>query len=416
MITKLITEKDGEKGLDEAARLLKDGELVAIPTETVYGLAANALDGNAVKNIFVAKGRPQDNPLIVHIAEIDEILPLVKNFDERARALAEAYWPGPLTMILPKSDIIPNEVCAGLDTVAIRMPSHPIAHEIIKKCGFPLAAPSANTSGKPSPTTAAHVMNDMDGKIAAVVDGGSCSVGVESTVVTLACPVPRVLRPGGVTPDQLRAVLGEVEIDKAVFKALESGEKVLSPGMKYKHYSPNAHVIIVKGDFDKFGFSLITIRNGNRALPDKYPMVYAEKLLYLKEGQYAPNHFHWYKTEDIINRGGGNALIRVYNSLPDEEIDYESNVTVHTDGRSYHVPAGTQIRLTPGESIHVQQRLYHDFSVEEGTGAVLLGEVSQCNDDNTDNRFNPPVGRFPKIEEDEPPYRLLCNEYPAAKD
>ena len=252
MITKLITEKDGEKGLDEAARLLKDGELVAIPTETVYGLAANALDGNAVKNIFVAKGRPQDNPLIVHIAEIDEILPLVKNFDERARALAEAYWPGPLTMILPKSDIIPNEVCAGLDTVAIRMPSHPIAHEIIKKCGFPLAAPSANTSGKPSPTTAAHVMNDMNGKIAAVVDGGSCSVGVESTVVTLACPVPRVLRPGGVTPDQLRAVLGEVEIDKAVFKALESGEKVLSPGMKYKHYSPNAHVIIVKGDFDKF--------------------------------------------------------------------------------------------------------------------------------------------------------------------
>ena len=221
MITKLITEKDGEKGLDEAARLLKDGELVAIPTETVYGLAANALDGNAVKNIFVAKGRPQDNPLIVHIAEIDEILPLVKNFDERARALAEAYWPGPLTMILPKSDIIPNEVCAGLDTVAIRMPSHPIAHGIIKKCGFPLAAPSANTSGKPSPTTAAHVMNDMDGKIAAVVDGGSCSVGVESTVVTLACPVPRVLRPGGVTPDQLRAVLGEVEIDKAASSARE---------------------------------------------------------------------------------------------------------------------------------------------------------------------------------------------------
>ena len=213
MITKLITEKDGEKGLDEAARLLKDGELVAIPTETVYGLAANALDGNAVKNIFVAKGRPQDNPLIVHIAEIDEILPLVKNFDERARALAEAYWPGPLTMILPKSDIIPNEVCAGLDTVAIRMPSHPIAHEIIKKCGFPLAAPSANTSGKPSPTTAAHVMNDMDGKIAAVVDGGSCSVGVESTVVTLACPVPRVLRPGGVTPDQLRAALVESHHD-----------------------------------------------------------------------------------------------------------------------------------------------------------------------------------------------------------
>ena len=169
------------------------------------------------------------------------------------------------------------------------------------------------------------------------------------------------------------------------------------------------------GDFDKMGFSLITLRNVNRSLADRYPKVYAEKLLYLREGQYAPNHFHWFKTEDIINRGGGNCLIRVYNSLPDEGIDYESPVTVHTDGRTYTVPAGTQVRLTPGESIHVQQRLYHDFSVEPGTGAVLLGEVSQCNDDNTDNRFHPPMGRFPAIEEDEPPYRLLCNEYPAAE-
>lgn len=170
-----------------------------------------------------------------------------------------------------------------------------------------------------------------------------------------------------------------------------------------------------KGDFDKFGFSLITIRNGNLKMKDKYQKVYAEKLLYLKEGQYAPNHFHWYKTEDIINRGGGNILIKVYNSLPDEEIDYDSEVVVYTDGRKYTVPAGTQIRLTPGESIFIPQRLYHDFSVEEGTGAVLLGEVSQSNDDNSDNRFNPPVGRFPSIEEDEEPYRLLCNEYPAAK-
>ena len=169
------------------------------------------------------------------------------------------------------------------------------------------------------------------------------------------------------------------------------------------------------GDFDKVGFSLITIRNGNLKMKDKYTKSYAEKLLYIKEGQYSPMHFHWSKMEDIINRGGGNVLIRVYNSLPNEEIDYESDVTVHTDGRTYTVPAGTQIRLTPGESIHVQQFLYHDFSVEEGAGPVLLGEVSQCNDDNTDNRFNPPVGRFPKIEEDEPPYRLLCNEYPAAK-
>ena len=169
------------------------------------------------------------------------------------------------------------------------------------------------------------------------------------------------------------------------------------------------------GDFDKIGFSLITIRNGNRKMADKYPKVYAEKLLYLKEGQSAANHFHWFKTEDIINRGGGNALIRVYNSLPNEEIDYISDVTIHSDGRTYTVPAGTQIQLTPGESIFIYQGLYHDFNVEPGTGPVLLGELSQCNDDNTDNRFNPPAGRFPEIEEDEAPYRLLCNEYPEAR-
>ncbi len=169
-----------------------------------------------------------------------------------------------------------------------------------------------------------------------------------------------------------------------------------------------------QGDFDKVGFSLITLRNGNRAMPDRYPMVYAEKLLYLKEGQYSPMHFHWFKTEDIINRAGGTVLIRVYNSLPDEEIDCESDVTVHSDGRTYTVPAGSQVRLRPGESIHIRQRLYHDFTVEQGTGPVLLGEVSQCNDDRSDNRFNPPVGRFPAIEEDELPYRLLCGEYPKA--
>lgn len=169
------------------------------------------------------------------------------------------------------------------------------------------------------------------------------------------------------------------------------------------------------GDFDKIGFSLITIRNGNRLSEDRYPKAYAEKLLYLKEGQYAPNHFHWFKTEDIINRGGGNVLIRVYNSLDDESVDRESDVTVSTDGQKHCVPAGTQIRLTPGESITITPHLYHDFEVEPGTGPVLLGEVSRCNDDDTDNRFEPPMGRFPEIEEDEPPYRLLCNEYPKAR-
>ena len=169
-------------------------------------------------------------------------------------------------------------------------------------------------------------------------------------------------------------------------------------------------------DFEKVGFSLVTLRNGNLARRDLYPKTYAEKLIFLKEGQYSPNHFHWNKMEDIINRGGGTLLIRVFNSLPDEEIDRDSVVTVHLDGVTHTVPAGTQIRLEPGMSISIQPRLYHDFSTVPGTGDILIGEVSQCNDDNTDNRFNPPVGRFPAIDEDEPPYRLLCNEYPAAKE
>ena len=169
------------------------------------------------------------------------------------------------------------------------------------------------------------------------------------------------------------------------------------------------------GNFDKMGFSLITIRNGNLKM-DKYTKTYAEKLLYIKEGQYSPMHFHWSKMEDIINRGGGNVLIRVYNSTPDEELDKESEVHVHVDGREMVVPAGSQVRLIPGESITIYPYLYHDFEVEPGTGDVLLGEVSQCNDDSNDNRFNPPMGRFPAIEEDEAPYRLLCTEYPAAKD
>lgn len=169
-------------------------------------------------------------------------------------------------------------------------------------------------------------------------------------------------------------------------------------------------------DFAKTGFSLVTIRNGNQQLKEKYAKPYAEKLLMVRDGQHAPMHFHFYKMEDIINRGGGNILIRVYNSLPDEEIDKEGDVTVHIDGEVQVVPAGTQVKLEPGMSITIMQGMYHDFEVEPGTGPVLIGEVSQCNDDNIDNRFNPPAGRFPEIEEDEPPYRLLCNEYPEAPE
>jgi L-threonylcarbamoyladenylate synthase len=233
--------------IETAGKLLQEGELVAIPTETVYGLAADGLNGQAVANIFAAKGRPMDNPLILHIADIKDWAPLVTHIPEKALALAKAFWPGPLTVILPAAPHIPKEVTAGLTTVAVRCPSHPLARAIIKAAGCPLAAPSANRSGAPSPTNAARVLEDMKGKIAAVLDGGECSVGVESTVVDLSGDVPRLLRPGGVTPTQLQEVLGELTIDPAVTAALEEGVKAASPGLKYKHYAPKAKVILVKG-------------------------------------------------------------------------------------------------------------------------------------------------------------------------
>ena len=250
MTTKLLNNT--KQDIATAGKLLKDGELVAIPTETVYGLAADALNGEAVANIFKAKGRPMDNPLIVHIADLSQVDDLVAFVPPVLEDLAKAFWPGPLTVILEKSDLIPDEVSAGLDTVAIRMPSHPVARAIIKAAGTPLAAPSANTSGMPSPTTAAHVLHDMDGKIAAVVDGGPCEVGVESTVLTLCTRVPRILRPGRVTPEDLFDVLGDVDVDDAVLGQLAEGAVAASPGMKYKHYSPKAEVYIVDGSAEGF--------------------------------------------------------------------------------------------------------------------------------------------------------------------
>lgn len=247
----------------KAGALLKAGALVAIPTETVYGLAADALNGKAVAAIFKAKGRPSDNPLIVHIADKAAWADLVTAVPASAKALADAFWPGPLTIILPASDKVPEEVTAGLSTVAVRLPSHPVARAVIEAAGTPLAAPSANRSGAPSPTTAARVFEDMDGRIAAIVDGGSCDVGVESTVVDLSGDTPRLLRPGGITPAQLKAVLGELVIDPAVTAQLEAGAKAASPGMKYKHYAPKAKVVLVKADAEKFA-AFVNARQGEK--------------------------------------------------------------------------------------------------------------------------------------------------------
>ncbi|MBQ9679479.1 MAG: threonylcarbamoyl-AMP synthase [Ruminococcus sp.] len=246
--------KNTTEDIKKAAAILTDGGLVAMPTETVYGLAADALNGEAVRRIFEAKGRPMDNPLIVHVAEFSDIerLHLVRSIPEKAVKLAQAFSPGPLTIIMEKGDVIPDEVSAGLDTVAIRIPSHPDAQRLLRSSGLALAAPSANTSGKPSPTTAQHVIDDMDGRIEAVLDGGACGVGVESTVITLATDIPRILRPGIITREEIEAVIGPIEVDKAVLNKLENNEKAASPGMKYKHYAPKARVILLRGSDEKY--------------------------------------------------------------------------------------------------------------------------------------------------------------------
>ncbi len=235
---------------EQAASIIKDGGLVAFPTETVYGLGANALDPVAVKKIYAAKGRPSDNPLIVHISEISEILPLVKEIPENAKKLMEAFWPGPITMIFKKTDIIPKEVSGGLETVAIRFPENKVARFLIKTAGVPIAAPSANSSGKPSPTRASHVEFDLNSKIDMIIDGGYSEFGLESTILDVSGDVFCILRPGSVTKNMIEQVVGKVNIDKAVLGKLEKDEKPKAPGMKYTHYSPSANVTIVNGTID----------------------------------------------------------------------------------------------------------------------------------------------------------------------
>lgn len=244
-----------EYDIAEAGKMIAEGKLVAFPTETVYGLGANALNEEAVRNIYLAKGRPSDNPLIVHIAEKEDIVPLVKEVTPKAKALIDAFFPAPLTIILNKSDKVGKVVSGGLDTVAVRMPKNEIARKLIKASGCPIAAPSANTSGLPSPTRVKYVIDDMMGKIDGIIDGGDCEYGVESTVITLATDVPTLLRPGAITKEMIEAVIGEITVAPAVLEGMKNDEVAASPGMKYKHYAPKAKVVIVNADkkeYEKF--------------------------------------------------------------------------------------------------------------------------------------------------------------------
>ena len=250
MNTLLLSAGDS-KTPEIAAEIIKQGGLVAIPTETVYGLGANGLDPKAVAKIFEAKGRPQDNPLILHVSETKEIENFCHSIPESAYKLAKKFWPGPLTMVLPARDTVPKCTTAGLPTVAVRCPDNAVTREIIRLSGCPIAAPSANISGKPSTTTAAHVMHDHNGKIDAVVDGGPCRVGLESTIVDLTEDRPRLLRPGGITPEQLLEILGDLVVDKAVTAQIDKDAVVKAPGMKYRHYAPDCQVVIVSGSREK---------------------------------------------------------------------------------------------------------------------------------------------------------------------
>ena len=238
----------GKEGISEAAEILKGGGLVAFPTETVYGLGGNGLDKEAAKKIYAAKGRPSDNPLILHVSSIEEVYPLVKALPEKAKKLMEAFWPGPLTLVLPKSDIVPKESTGGLETVALRSPENALTLDLIRACGFPIAGPSANLSGRPSPTEASHVFEDLGGRIEGILEDGAVGIGVESTIVDLSENCPTLLRPGAITPEDLEELLGEkVAIDPTLLgKSMAEGFTPKAPGMKYRHYAPKAEMILFK--------------------------------------------------------------------------------------------------------------------------------------------------------------------------
>ncbi len=309
--------KPTQEGIQLACEIISSGDVVAIPTETVYGLFADATKADACANIFKAKDRPQDNPLIVHISDYEMWRDTVAEIPEDAMKLAEAFWPGPLTIILKKKDIIPDEVTAGMDTVGIRMPSHPVVLEIISKTRLPLAGPSANRSGRPSPTDAHTVFDDMNGRIPLVLDGGECNIGVESTVVSLAGEQPILFRPGFITKAQMEDVLQkEVILSKGITEELAKDEKVLSPGLKHKHYAPKAEVTIINGEFEKYR-QLVETENATALCFDEFAdKINAKTVCYGSEKDSAAQAvklFHALRQLDEIGAG------KVYAMMPSTE-------------------------------------------------------------------------------------------------
>ena len=311
-------QKEIEDKISAAAKILREGGLVAIPTETVYGLGANGLDPNAVNRIFEAKGRPQDNPLILHVTGAQWLPRYCRDIPPIAYVLARKFWPGPLTMILKRSPVVPDETTAGLDTVAVRCPNHPVTLSIIREAGIPIAAPSANTSGRPSCTTAQDVLEDMDGKIEGVVDGGACTVGVESTILDLTCEPPRLLRPGGLPLEDLERWIGHFEVDKAVTGKLEEGEKPKAPGMKYRHYAPKAPVTVVTGSPEASAAEItrrVSPTSGVICF-DEYVHMFPEQEVHAL-GPAADKLTQAQRVFDALRTFDGSAVTEVYAQCPD---------------------------------------------------------------------------------------------------
>lgn len=314
--------KGQQKAIDDkifsAAKILREGGLLAIPTETVYGLGANALDAEAVRRIFEAKGRPQDNPLIIHVTGQQWLARYCEDVPPLAYVLARKFWPGPLTMILKRKPVIPDQTTAGLDTVGVRCPNHPVTLAIIREAGVPIAAPSANTSGRPSCTTAQDVLEDMDGKIAGVVDGGPCAVGVESTILDLTCDPPRLLRPGGLPLEELERLIGKIEVDKAVTGMLGEGEKPRAPGMKYRHYAPKAPVTVVTGAPEKSA-QIIVQRVGPTSgviCFDEYAHLFPQQVVQTL-GPASDKQTQAQRVFDALRSFDGSAVTEIYAQCPD---------------------------------------------------------------------------------------------------
>ena len=311
-MTELVTTYTpggAEKELARAAEILRDGGLVVFPTETVYGLGGDARNDASAKKIYAAKGRPSDNPLIIHVATPEDAEPYAVTCDLYYK-LAKAFLPGPLTIILPKKDTIPLSTTGGLDTVAIRCPSHPVAHRLLEICGFPVAAPSANRSGSPSPTCAAHALADLDGRVDMILDGGDCEIGLESTIVKIDGDSLTLLRPGAVTPDALSLVCPNVKIADAVLGQLKEGEKVLSPGMKYKHYAPSSPLVLLDGDPDR----VLAFLQEEQKKQDCAILCYDEEVPSL-----SPRHLFPVGTKDDLS-SQGKALFHALREADDEDV------------------------------------------------------------------------------------------------